>query len=100
MLTTAVLIAALSLAPGQAGRLDLTNVRTTYGPLGISRSDTRLLPGDSFCISFDIEGITVDRGGKVLYSMTTVFTDSKGKTVFKQEPRDLEAINALGGSTV
>jgi hypothetical protein len=32
--------------------------------------------------------------------MTTEFLDKNGKVLFKQEPRDLETINALGGSTV
>lgn len=100
MWTAVALAASLSLAPNQAGQLTLTNVRTTYGPNGITRPEGKLLPGDAVYITFDIEGVTVGPDGKVLYSMATEITDAKGKPLFKEEPRDLEVINALGGRTV
>jgi hypothetical protein len=99
MLHTLAFVAALSAAPAQAGDLSLTNVRTTYGPVGVVRKDSTLLPGDHVFITFDIEGIAVGADGKVLYSMTTEVLDGKGKVLHKQEPRDLETINALGGNT-
>ena len=51
------------------GDLKLANVRSTYCILGPTRADDNLLPGDRYCLSFDIEGITVDETGKVRYSV-------------------------------
>jgi hypothetical protein len=44
--------------------------------------------------------MTVDKDGKILYRMAMEVVDAKDrkKVLFKQEPRDLEAINMLGGS--
>src|SRR5687768_12268966 len=100
MWTTMLVAAALGLAPNQGGPLTLTNVRLTYGALGAPRAEGKLLPGDQVFITFDIEGITAGAGGKVLYSMTTEILDAAGKTLFKQEPRELEAVNALGGKSL
>src|SRR5262249_18166525 len=71
-----------------------------YGAPGITRPDNKLLPGDHVYVSFDIEGITVADDGKVLYSMTTEVLDGNGKSLFREDPRDLEVVNALGGNTV
>src|SRR2546427_725234 len=76
MWTTLAFAAALTLAPAQAGQLELTNARTTYGLLGAPRTDGKYLPGDSFTLSFDIEGMTVDDSGKVLYSIALEVADS------------------------
>jgi hypothetical protein len=95
-----LVLAAATLVTSQNGGLSLTNVRTTYGAPGITRQDNKLLPGDHVYVSFDIEGITVANDGKVLYSMTTEVQDGGGKTLFREEPRDLEVTNALGGQTV
>jgi hypothetical protein len=100
MWTTLVLTAALSLLPDQAASLNLTHVRATYGPLGAPRKDHQVLPGDQVFVAFDIEGVTVAPDGKVLYGMATDVLNSQGKVVFKQEPRDLETVNALGGTSV
>ena len=83
MWTTVALMAVLSLAPEQAGQLNLANVRTAYGAPGVLRTDTKLLPGDQLTVAFDIEGVTVSPEGKVLYSMATELLDGKGKPVFK-----------------
>jgi hypothetical protein len=97
MWTTVVLAAALSLAPGENGQLTLSNVRSTYGILGAARSGDQVLPGDHFLLAFDIDGITADDSGKVLYSVGMTVSDSNGKVLFKQAPSDLEANNSLGG---
>lgn len=94
---TSLAVAAVLTLPAEAGQLELTNARTTYGLLGAPRPDTKYLPGDSYVLAFDINGITVDAGGKVLYSIGMEVTDSAGKAHFKQAPRDLEAQNSLGG---
>jgi hypothetical protein len=95
-----LILAAASLVSAQDGGLTLANVRTTYGAPGVTRQDNKLLPGDHVYVSFDIEGITVADDGKVLYSMTTEVLDGNGKTLFREEPRELEVTNALGGRTV
>jgi hypothetical protein len=97
MWTTLGLLAALSVAPGQAGELDLTNVRNTFGFLGPTRPDNKLIPGDAYYVAFDIENVKVDDTGEVLYSMAMEVLDSKMKPQFKQEPSNLKAMNSLGG---
>lgn len=97
MWTTIALLTALGTTPAQAD-LSLTNVRSTHGLLGPERSNDSLSPGDLLFVSFDIDGITVDEGGKVKYSLALDLTDSGGKTVFKQAPQNLEAVISLGGN--
>jgi hypothetical protein len=100
MWTTLTLVTALSATPGQADRLTLTNARTTYGIQGPTRTSTKFLPGDNLVLSFDIEGIQADENGKVLYTIGLEITNSKGKVQYKQAPRDLEAQNSLGGTSL
>jgi hypothetical protein len=98
MWTSFAFLAALTLPVGDAGRLSITNVRPSYGVLGMPRTDTKFLPGDNFVFSFDIEGTTADDDGKVLYSIAVEVTDRKGKVKFRQAPKKLEAHNTLGGN--
>ena len=51
-------------------------------------------------ICFDINGVTIDDEGKVHYSIATEVADAKGKVLFKQEPRNLDAPIGLGGDRV
>jgi hypothetical protein len=98
MWTMLTFVAALALPVGQADKLTVTNVRSTYGIRGATRADAKFLPGDSLVLTYDIEGIKTDEAGKVLYSTATEVTDSKGKVLFKQDPTDLETVVALGGN--
>jgi hypothetical protein len=102
MWATLALTTALNLAPAQAGALDLKNVRVTYGVLGQDRKDVKeVLPGDIYNVAFDIEGLRVGDDGKVLYRMGMELTKAgKKEPEFRQEPRDLEADNTLGGTRV
>jgi hypothetical protein len=100
MWTAVAILTAVGLAPGQAGQLTLTHVRSTHGVLGPARADDKLLPGDSLVVCFDIEGVTADEDGKVEYSTAIEVTNAAGKVIYKQEPRKLEAINSLGGNSV
>jgi hypothetical protein len=95
----ASLALAAALAPAQQGDLALKNARATYGVLGQERKEKVFLIGDVFTLSFDVEGLKVKEDGQVQYSigMELVNTDKK-KTEFKQEPRDQEAVNSLGGN--
>ncbi len=99
MWTTMVLLAALGGTPSQSG-LTLTHVRSTHGLLGPERKAESLSPGDVLYLCFDIEGIKVDDEGKVQYSMALELSDSRGKVLFKQLPKDLEVKTSLGGDSV
>jgi hypothetical protein len=100
MLNTLALLAVLQAAPNAADGLTLANARITHGALGPTRKQAAFLPGDSLYLAFDVEGVTVDDAGKVLYSTQTDVSDSKGKVIFHQPHRDLEAIASLGGSRI
>jgi hypothetical protein len=100
MWTPLPLVAALAFAPAQApaGSLNLTNVRTTYGELGGTRADAPLLPGDVLFVGFDIEGVSVDPEGRVVYTMAMEVADKAGKPVFKQDPAQKIDFVPLGGN--
>lgn len=98
MWSTLALTSLVTLAPAQAGPLKLENARITYGFLGAERPSAKLLPGDAFFVSFDIDNLKVGEDGKVLYSMGMQLTNKDGKVQFKREPKDLEAYNSLGGA--
>ena len=99
MWTTIALLTVLGAAPGQSG-LSLTHVRSTHGPLGPERRNETLAPGDILFLCFDIEGIRVDPEGKVRYSMAIDLSDSAGKVVFQQLPKQKEVHTSLGGNSV
>jgi len=98
MLTTLAFVAALGLAPSQAGKLDLTNVRPTYGVLGAPRPDTKFLPGDEFFLCYDIDNLKMADDGLVSYGMAIEATDAKGKVWYKDGQEKLTAINYFGGN--
>jgi hypothetical protein len=97
MWTTFAFVATLGLPPGASGAMTLTNVRLTHGILGVPREGTKFLPGDICVFAFDVQGITADESGKVLYSVAMEVTDANGKVTFRQAPQNLEANNSLGG---
>src|SRR5262245_56277876 len=99
MLTTLAFLAALPLAPAQAGDLTLANPKLKYGLLGPARPEGKVLPGDHLTLQFDIENISVDKDGKAKYNSTLEVTDSAGKLIFQQPPRDQEVYLTLGGTT-
>ena len=100
MWATLALATALNLAPSQSSTLQLTNARPTYGVLGQERKDSKVLPGDIFFVSFDIDGLKVGDDGQVNYSMGMELTNREGKSQYKQEPQEMRAFNALGGNRV
>jgi hypothetical protein len=91
------MVAAVGTAPA-APELTLSNVRFTRGVLGPTRDGSRVLPGDSLFVCFDVEGVTLADDGKVVYSTAMEVTDASGRTVFKQDPRDQQAVCSLGGN--
>jgi hypothetical protein len=98
MWTSLALAASLSLTPAQASSLTLSNAHATFGELGPTRPDVKLLPGDIFFVSFDIDGIKVDDGGRVAYSMAMEVMDKNGKAIFKQQPVERNDFLPLGGT--
>jgi len=98
MWVTCALLTALSVAPSQAGSLQLTNVRPTTGYFGLTRSDAKVLPGDLFFVAFDIDNLQADEHGRVLYAMTIELSDGTGKRLFSDGPQDREAFLTLGGT--
>jgi hypothetical protein len=100
MWATLALATALNLAPAQSGTLQLKNARATYGVLGQERKDSKLLAGDIYYVTYDIEGLKVRDDGLVQYSMSLEVSDKDGKVQFKQDPRELDAYLALGGNSV
>jgi hypothetical protein len=98
MWASLALAAAVTLTPAQAGPLKLANVRVTNGFLGPTRENNKLLPGDLFYVSFDIEGLKVSDAGKAEYSMGMELTDSAGAIKFKEDPSKREFVPRLGGN--
>ena len=98
MWTTLALLATLGSVAADSGELTLKNIRATYGFLGAQRHDNQLLPGDSYFLAFDIEGLSVEEDGKIKYSMAMEVTDSKNKVIYARDPNALEAYNSLGGT--
>jgi hypothetical protein len=99
MWATLALAAVLQPVPAQASNLAIKNDRVTYGILGPERKDNKMLGGDVFVVTFDIDGLEVNKDdGKIKYGMLMVLTDAQGKEQFKKDSPELEAINALGGS--
>ncbi len=94
------LTAVLNLVPAQA-KLEIKNVRVTYGVLGQARKDTKVLPGDIAVVSFDIHGLTVKDNGDVLYATGFELTrKGKEKPELKQDMEDKKAVNNLGGDVL
>ncbi|MGL4420048.1 MAG: hypothetical protein ACRCZF_05235 [Gemmataceae bacterium] len=98
MMPTLLLLGALTLTPAQSGGLQLTNVRNTYGELGGTRPDSKLIPGDILFVGFDIEGITINGEGQVQYTMAMEVVDKNNKPIFKQDPAKKTDFVPLGGT--
>jgi hypothetical protein len=96
--SVALLTAAMALTPAQSGSLNLSNPRMTYGELGSARTDAKLLPGDIFFLSFDIENIKVSEAGRVRYRMAMEVIDAANKPIFKQDPLERDDFLPLGGN--
>jgi hypothetical protein len=90
----------LGLAPAGEGGLEFSNARFTEGVLGPVRASSKVLPGDSLVVCFDVSGIRIDDHGKVRYSTALEVTDSGGKSIFKQDAHDSQVNAALGGDKI
>jgi hypothetical protein len=77
----------------------IVHARFLYTGLGMKRPN-KFLPGDDLVMAFDIENLYRDEEtGKVVYAMTLEFLDSKEKRIFREENRNIEELNALGGTS-
>jgi hypothetical protein len=99
MWATMTLLAAVSLTPGQAGGLQMTNDRVTYGLLGPTRTEKVFLPGDILFLSFDIEGLAKQEG-RIRYSMKLEILDSKGEAKFSGSQEERTFFDVLGANRI
>jgi len=89
---------ALSLGGGD-GKLELLNVRATYGHLGAKRSAAGgIMPGDIAYFSFDIKNLKTDKSGQASYSIAVEVRDAKGELLYELKPQNFVARNFFGGN--
>jgi hypothetical protein len=86
--------------PAQGGELKLSNIRMTVGELGPPRGNAKLLPGDILFIGYDINGLAIEPDGVAKYKMAMEVADGAGKTIFKQDPRELNDFVPLRGNSI
>jgi hypothetical protein len=99
---TAIALALALGGPGASdGKLEITNVRTTYGYLGAPRPRTAgRLPGDIAHFAFDIKNLQLDENGRAYYSVAMEILDPKGQVFYKEAARNATAQNYLGGNAL
>jgi hypothetical protein len=100
MFTSLACFLALALPPGEGGKLEIANLRGTYGYLGAVRPPKGILPGDVGYIAFDIKNLKLDEKGRGEYSIAVEVRNGKGDLVYKQKPRNAVAQNYLGGNSL
>src|SRR5437660_7813270 len=81
-------------------KLQIDNVRATYGHLGAVRPMKGMLPGDIAHVSFDIKHLKLDPRGRASYSVAIEIRDDKGDLLYEQKPINAIAQNYLGGDTL
>ena len=100
MFSSLLLTAALTLAQGDGGKLEITNVRPTYGHLGAVRPKGEgILPGDVASFTFDIKNLKHDPTGKAQYSVAIEIRDGDGEIVYQQQPQNAIAQNFVENPT-
>ncbi len=97
MMATLAFLSALSVVPAQEGQLRLINERATYGVLGATRPNDKVLPGDAYFLTFDIENLKMDDSGRVRYKMNMEVVNKDGKSQFKADPTETVLWSSLGG---
>ena len=84
---------------GSASRVEISNVRPTYGLLGPAREDARYLPGDVVFLSLDIGGLRPDKAGLFRFRVTMVAMDGADQTLFSNA-QELPAVGTVMGGRV
>lgn len=100
MMWTLPVLAAMVLAQPAETTLTLTNIRSTHGELGDTRTTMAHLPGDVLFVAFDIVGLTVSADSQCKYTMKLEVYDSTGKISFKNEPTQRIDFVPLGGKVL
>ena len=101
MLSTFLLFSLVSSNAAQDNKLEISNVRATYGHLGAIRPLGKgILPGDVAHFTFDIKNLKHDDKGQVAYSSAIEIRDADGNLFYKQEPYNAVAQNFFGGSSL
>jgi hypothetical protein len=104
--SVALAVSLMSVLPGAAknGKNDppppkILHARFVYTGLGMERPN-KFLPADDLVLAFDIANLTRDKKtGKVVYAMVLEFLNSQKKRIFKEDNRNIEELDALGGAT-
>ena len=102
---TTLALFALLLAPSQAGKLELTNIRATYGLFGPARQEFRILPGDVLHVQFDINDLTPDQAGRLQFAaklaVTKLATDTAKEETYEENLGEAPpVVSVLGGNKV
>src|SRR5688572_3572900 len=101
MLSSLLLCSLLGVGAGEAGKLEITNPRSTFGHLGAVRPKGKgILPGDVAHVAFDINNLKHDSKGQASYSIAIEVRDGDGEVFFKQEPHNAVAQNFFGGASL
>ena len=104
MVNTLALVMAVALVPGaNDDELKISNIRSTYGQLGPVRPQLKVdkvLPGDIYFVTWDMEPFKLSARGFVKLSLALKVTDSKGHRMIKQDPVESVQVNSLGGDRV
>ncbi|MBX6314404.1 MAG: hypothetical protein IRY99_16045 [Isosphaeraceae bacterium] len=91
-------VAILWAASAQA-KLELRDIKATYGFLGPERKDLIYYPGDEVFFRFVVAGFKTDAEGKIHGALSVRFLDEQGGQHYKSTS-PLNAVVALGGETV
>ncbi len=98
MIRTLAAVLLLGLFPGLTPAIEIKNVRSSYGPLGPTRTSTKFLPGDELFMTYDIHALAVDaKTGKAVYETRLELLDDKQKLLFERKTPN-EVVPNLGGA--
>ena len=85
--------------PGGTPGLKLKNQRLCYGPVGATRADSKFLPGDYLCLTYEIDGIKIDaKTGKAKFLTHMELINLKTQKKEFEKPTPSEVVAMLGGS--
>ncbi len=100
---TTLALMTMTLAPAQAGNLEVKNARFTQGLLGQTRKEQKFLPGDVVYLQFDVDGMTVKENGTMRYvvgmEVLRRARNGQNRPVLTCEARELETSSGLGRGT-
>jgi len=74
-------------------------VRLTFGSLGPTRPDNRVLPGEEVYVEFTFSGIGTDTAGRTDLTFGGELADESGKSIQELLPVPVKGVLALGGAT-